>query len=144
MVAVLRPTPFTDAYEDDTPWNPPVVFLAGPIKHWWTCWESPEHMAYVQWRDKVQGTLIEAGYLTYCPWGGIKGTWNPKAQAINDAAIAVADVVLILTPHGIPADGTEDESQYAKRVRTPTLRLPPGSDILQEVRRLVGFGTQWD
>lgn len=107
------------AFEDDFSRDAPVVFIAGPIKHWWTCWGSKEHMRYVRWRDQVRDALVEAGYLTYAPWEAFKGTWNKRAQTINDAALAAADVVLVLWVEGIRADGTEAETAYARRVGVP-------------------------
>lgn len=147
QLKAMRPSLLTDAYEDDTDREPPMIFLAGPIKHWWTCWGSYEHKRYIGFRDLVRHELIKAGYLTYAPWDAIKGTWNPRAQAINDAAIAASDLLLVLTPTGVPADGTEDESDYARRVQTPQLWVPMPLNVrqfLSEVDDLVGPGVPYD
>lgn len=143
----MRPTSETDAYEDDTPTDPPMIFLAGPIKHWWTCWGSEGHKRYVAHRDMVRALLIHHGYLTYAPWDAIKGTWNPRAQAVNDVAIATADLMVILTPAGIPADGTEGETAYAGRVHTPTMFWTPiheATNRLAKIRWMVGLGQSYE
>lgn len=111
------------AYEDDFSRDAPVVFIAGPIKHWWSCWGSPEHERYVAWRDAVREALVEAGYLTYAPWEAFKGTWNRRAQSINDAALGAANVVLALWVEGVPAVGTTAETTYAKRVGVPIISV---------------------
>lgn len=117
------------AYEDSIRRDPSLIFLAGPIKHWWTCWESPLRHEYFKHREGVRESLVHEGYLTYAPWDAFKGAWTERAQAINDAAIAAADLVLVLTPNHIPADGTADEIAYARRVHTRVLRWPPAADI---------------
>lgn len=130
-----------------------MIFLAGPIKHWWTCWGSPEHEDYVAWRDEVRSALIEAGYLTYAPWDAIKGTWDPRAQAINDIAIRTADLMLVMTPLGIPADGTDAEVAFAHEAKTQVLHTWPLSGagpemrialLLDRVRELIGLGVAYE
>lgn len=137
------------AYEDDFSRDAPVVFIAGPIKHWWTCWGSSQHRDYVEWRERVREALVEAGYLTYAPWEAFKGTWNKRAQTINDAALAAADVVLVLWVQGVRADGTEAETAYARRVGVPILSASLGKGGAYEpdlcvsmVRAVVGPGVQ--
>lgn len=134
------------AYEDETRRTVPIIFLAGPVKFWWTCFGSDEHRSYVLYRDWVRKTLIDANYLTYASWDAIKGTWDKRAQAINDMAISVSDLLIVLTPEGIPADGTEDEAEYAKRLGVPVLYLPPSADqhqLLPRVGYAVGDGVPW-
>ena len=55
--------------------------------------------------------------------------WDERAQAVNDAGIAACDVMLVLSPSGIPTEGTDEEVAYAERVGTPVMYVPPGSDI---------------
>jgi hypothetical protein len=65
-----------------------IVFLGGPIKHWWDeNWMSPEHLRYDEWRSKVEETCIAAGFLVYKPFTAWKGTWNEQAQAVNNEVI---------------------------------------------------------
>lgn len=152
---MINPTELTDAAPPERG-SKGLIFLAGAIKYWWlkkcerceavlpedakVCpfcnsssiyelWGSPEHTAYVEWRDRIRRVLIENGYLTYAPHEAFKGTWDDKAQAVNDAAIAASDAALVLSPPGIPTIGTDDEVIYAKRVGTIVLYLPPGTDM---------------
>lgn len=89
-------------------------------------WGSPEHQEYVAYRNHVRKLLIDAGYLTYAPHEAFKGTWDERAQAVNDAGIAAADLMLNLSPLYIPTEGTDDEVAYAGRVGTPAIHIPPG------------------
>jgi hypothetical protein len=143
----VRPSLSTDAYEDDVARDVPLVFLAGPIKHWWDCWGSTSHNQYVQHRERTRAALIDAGYLTYAPWDAIKGTWSHRAQAINDAGIRGADLLLDLTPANVPALGTAAEVAYAEEVGTPVLRVPPvvpARMIVRHVERLLGPGHRYE
>lgn len=36
-----------------------LIFMGGAIRHWWTCWGSPEHVAYVDWRRVLRASLTE-------------------------------------------------------------------------------------
>lgn len=115
---------------NDRPLNEPlIVMVAGPIVHWWgENWMSPEHRRYDAWRAKVCDALVQWGYLIYMPHQAIKGTWTPRAQQINDAAIGVSDVVLVLTPEGVPAEGTADEEQEAEKQGKTVIHFPPPAD----------------
>lgn len=92
-------------------------------------WGGPEHQDYVAWRDLVSIWLIEAGYLVYRPHEAFKGTWDPRAQMVNDAAIAASDLMLVLSPEGILTEGTDEEVVYAQRVNTGVLYAPPEVEI---------------
>lgn len=92
-------------------------------------WGTPYHDAYVEYRNNVRSALIEEGYLTYAPHEAFKGTWSEKAQAVNDAGIAMSDLMLVLSPPGIPTEGTDDEVAYARRVETPVMEAPPWTAI---------------
>lgn len=108
-----------------------IIFLAGAIKYWWEpgMWDSPLHKEYIAWRNEVRAVLIDHGYLTYAPHEAFKGTWTERAQAINDAGIQMADLMLVLSPRDIPTLGTDDEVLIAERYGTPVLSTPPSLGI---------------
>lgn len=146
-----------------------IVFLAGAIKFWWLAicngceklaepkdlqpcpncgvqsydkmWGSFAHTRYIEWRDEVRKILIEEGFLTYAPHEAFKGTWTDKAQAINDAGIQMADLMLVLSPSGIETQGTDDEVEVAKRYGTPVGYATPWSIdrnmLIEYVRTLI-------
>lgn len=106
------------------------VMLAGPIKHWWDVWDSPEHKLYVAWRDAVSVALVAKGHLVYRPHEAFKGEWYANggeefAQRVNDLAIELADVVLDLTPLNTPSEGTDAEREFARRRGVLWLNEPP-------------------
>jgi hypothetical protein len=114
----------TDAQPPQS-WDSKLIVIAGAIKYWWDeNWDLPEHWEYVKWRNEVSDALVKAGYLIYRPHEAFKGTWNQKAQAVNDMAISSADLLLVLSAENIPSDGTDDEISYAERVGVPWLRTP--------------------
>jgi hypothetical protein len=103
-----------------------IVFIGGPIKHWWDeNWMSPEHLRYDDWRTQVEQALIAAGFLVYKPYTAWKGTWNEQAQFVNNVVVETVDVFLDLTPPGVPSAGTEAEVAHAELVGTPVLNCPP-------------------
>ncbi|HEY3324527.1 MAG TPA: hypothetical protein VGP72_29010 [Planctomycetota bacterium] len=114
---------------------PPIVMLAGPIKVWWSEWDSPRHRQYTKWRDAVRVALVKAGCAVYSPHRAIQGRWNENLQKINDAAIAASDFVVVLTPPDCPADGTEHEIAYAKQHNIRLICAPPGDD--DDLRKLL-------
>jgi len=129
------------AVEVDLPQVSPLkVMLAGPIKYWWSegQWETPEHLEFIEWRDAVRVACVKAGFLVYSPHRAWQGAWHEDAQQVNDAAIEMADVVLDLTPPGIPNDGTLAERAYALMVGTTVIDAPPsdGEALQQLVDRL--------
>lgn len=154
---LVRPTFETDAAPPERG-SQGLIVLAGAIKWWWlttcyncgwrgeisTCprcgtdsflkphWNSLEHRKYVGWRNYVRGALIVAGFLTYAPYEAFKGTWDDRAQAVNDAAIAAARLMIVMSPPGVTTVGTDDETAYAARVGTPTLLLPPNTPLVVE------------
>lgn len=104
------------------------VFLAGPIDYWWNeNWETPEHIAYMEWRDHIRVRLVEAGHCVYLPHQAIKGAWDESMQAINDLAIEICDAFVYLTPPGVPAYGTEAETKHARALGKRVGHAPPGS-----------------
>jgi hypothetical protein len=104
---------------------PPIVTLVGPIKVWWSEWDSPRHKVYTEWRDAVRVALVKAGCAVYSPHRAIQGSWNEKLQHINDIAIKVSDLVVVLTPPGVPADGTADEMRVATEHGVTMYMCPP-------------------
>lgn len=115
------------------------VMLAGPIKHWWVEWGSGRHETFTTWRDAVRVALVKDGCLVYSPHRAWQGAWHEAAQSVNDAAIAMADVMVDLTPPGVPAEGTAAECAEAERVGTPVLAAPPGdADDLARLLEAVG------
>jgi hypothetical protein len=107
-------------------YTPMIVMVCGPIKHWWDeNWMSPEHVRYDEWRTKVVQTLVEMGHLAYLPHRAWQGTWNESAQAINNVVIQVADVIIVLTPEGVPSEGTDEEIKEAHKRGTDVIYFPP-------------------
>lgn len=105
-----------------------IVFLAGPIDWWWNNnWESPEHIAYLEWRNYLNKCLVEAGHLVYRPHESFKGRWDERAQAVNDKAIELCDVFVYMTPPGVPAYGTEAECNVARGLGKRIAHVPPNN-----------------
>lgn len=92
------------------------AFLAGPIKWWWEegRWGGPEFLYYDAWRNAINDALVEAGYLCYRPWLAMKGNWDDRFQALNDLALQLSDVVIVMTPPGVVSQGTDGEMLYVK------------------------------
>ena len=134
--------------------QPPIVFLAGPIKYWWQPgnWDSLLHQDYVRWRDAVRVALVKAGCAVYSPHRAIQGRWNENLQRINDAAIINANVIVVLTPPGVPAEGTDrdayertrDQKYVSKAERRGVLGWDIGKrvEVMPHYRRPY-FGLRW-
>lgn len=120
---------------DESPDHCPlIVTLVGPIKVWWSEWDSPRHQEYTQWRDAVRVALVHAGCAVYSPHRAIQGSWNEKLQYINDRAIEVSDIVIVLTPPGVPADGTAGEIEVARKNKVYIIECPPdGPDTIEKL-----------
>lgn len=114
---------------------PPIITLCGPIKAWWSEWDSPRHQVYTAWRDAVRVALVHAGCAVYSPHRAIQGSWNEKLQEINDAAIKVSNMIVVLTPPDIPADGTLNEIKVAQDANVPVYYCPPGE--AEDLEKLV-------
>lgn len=130
-----------------------IVFLAGPIKFWWNeNWETDAHWHYDAWREALRAALIADGsYLTIAPWQMCKGTWTERAQALNDAGLAISDVILDLTPPGVPSEGTVSEIKQASSNGKIIILAPPParredftSAINKLIKELEALGTQRD
>jgi hypothetical protein len=114
-----------------------IVMLVGPIDYWWNeHWMTAEHRMYMSWRNSISQQLVEAGHLVYRPHEAFKGAWSEKAQRVNDEAIRAADILINLTPPGIPAYGTAAEITFASYIDRPILDAPPG-DYTQIAHLLV-------
>lgn len=126
----------------------PIIVLAGAIRAWWDeHWETPEHWAYVAWRKEVTQGLIDLGYLVYRPHEAFKGTWNERAQHVNDEAIRAADLMLVISPTGVDSEGTDAEVRYALAVGTPVIVSPPSDGLqalLRRVEHRIGVGVLTD
>lgn len=102
------------------------VFLAGPIDYWWNeNWGTPAHEDYKLWRQTLNNLLVESGHLVYRPHEAMKGAWDEAMQEVNNAALRLCDVVIYMTPLGVPAYGTRDECEYAAIIGKPVLWAPP-------------------
>ncbi len=128
-------------------WTSAIIMLVGPIKHWWDAnWGTPAHHQYIEWRDRVSTALVDAGYLVYHPHKAFKGAWDERAQAVNDQALEIADLILNLTPPGIPSEGTDGEILKARDFGTTILPAPPTLDydtgIAELIEQLAELGLQ--
>lgn len=103
------------------------IVLVGPIRHWYDKWGTPEHAAYIAWRDEVHEELIVNGHLVYSPHRAWQGAWAPDAQVVNDHAIEICDVVVNLSPPGVVRDqsGTHAELELAHRLGKRIGWAPP-------------------
>lgn len=116
--------------------------LAGPIKAWWGPPRegTHEHDHYLAWRETVDRHITRAGHLTYRPHEAFKGPWDERGQVVNDAILLVADVILNLTPPGVPSEGTDAEmvvaGDHAKRVEAAP-PPPLGYDLHEAARDVI-------
>lgn len=109
--------------------------LVGPIKAWWDEFGSPRHEEFANWRKLLSDALVEHGHLVYRPHEAWKGEWEKNggehaAQLVNDAAILAADVIINMTPPGVPSKGTDDEAAYAARYGKVMVPAPPPTTAL--------------
>jgi len=114
---------------------PPIVTLCGPIKIWWSEWGSQRHIEYTKWRDAVRVSLVHVGCAVYSPHRAIQGSWNEKLQDINDTAIRSSNLIVVMTPPDVPADGTMTEMLVAQEAGVPIYFCPPGTE--EDLRELV-------
>jgi hypothetical protein len=102
----------------------PIVFMAGAVAYWWDeNWISPEHYEYLQWRNDLRAALITLGFLVYAHYEAFKGTWNPRAQSINQFALENSDLMVVQTAAHIPSPGTDDEIRTAEFNGIPWVRI---------------------
>lgn len=118
-------------YEKDSYSQSKIVFLAGPIECWWDTEEEPNKFeslparGYRMYRQIVEDTLKQRGYLVYKPHTAFTGDWNERAQAVNDMAIEIADVLINMTPPGVKALGTNHEVHHAETLGVRVIDGPP-------------------
>lgn len=91
-------------------------------------WDSIEHRTYVRWRARVRAALIDAGYLTYAPWMAFKGTWDERAQVVNDAVLSVSTALVVLSPSYAITEGTDTERTLAEEMGIPIIDCPPDDE----------------
>lgn len=112
----------------------PIVMLVGPVAYWWDTdtyqhWNTPEHWHYVAWRERVNDALVETGYLVYRHWEAWKGTWNNKAQALNNVALDVSDIVVNMRPEYAWSEGTDEELvRAAETGKKVIMAQPPATE----------------
>ena len=100
------------------------VFLAGPIRYWWTpgLEESYLYKTYSNMRDNLHEQLSKE-FLVYAPHRAWRGPWDERAQALNDNVIRACDAVVYLDHPHIPAAGTSREREIAVSYKIPCLRV---------------------
>jgi hypothetical protein len=126
---------------DESPnFPPPIITLVGPIKVWWSEWDSPRHKEYTEWRDAVRVALIHLGCAVYSPHRAIQGSWNEQLQQINDSAIRVSNLIVVLTPPDVEANGTLGEIEVAKAHGVKIYNCPPSGE--NGINELVSFISQ--
>ena len=115
-----------------------IAMLAGPIKAWWDeNWNTTEHWRYALWRERVNTELVKSYWLVYRPHEAFQGTWDERAQSINDFVLRTADVIINLTPPGVPSMGTDGEVLYAKNFDKPIIEVPAPERIEDFERALI-------
>lgn len=116
----------------------PVVMLAGPIKAWWDDeWNTPEHWKYALWRERVNTELVKSYFLVYRPHEAFQGTWDERGQSINDYVLRICDVVINMTPPGVPSMGTDGEVLYARNFSKAIIDAPPPEKLTDWPQALI-------
>lgn len=122
---------------------PVKAMLAGPIKAWWEegAWGTDLHTAYTQTRTQVRDVLVANGLLLFCAHTAWQGSWHEDAQKVNDAAIAISDVMIELYVPGIVAEGTDAEVAVARASHTTVVRFAADgtADVADLVATLAGM-----
>lgn len=140
------------AIEVDSPTEEPLrVVLAGPIKVWWEpgMWGSELHNEYMEWRNAVQALMVQEGHLVYSPHQAWRGAWSEVAQEVNDSAIRMSHALVVVTPPGVKAEGTQHEMEYARENDVAVVLSPPGGDdslkqLSQELAKLKQYLVDFD
>ena len=124
------------AVETDLPDGVPTrVTLVGPIKTWWGRIDSEEYATYSAWRELVRAELVHGHCLVYSPHRAWSGGWHELAQRVNDMAIVESDLVVVVTPPDVEANGTAAEIATAVAAGVPVVYAPPGG--LKEIELLL-------
>lgn len=121
------------------------ITICGPIEYWWgERWASPEHNRYRDWREAVSTALVNAGHLVYRPHEAFKGMWDDNdgdefGQLVNDAALLASQLVIFLTPEGVPSEGCDGEREFCEQHDIPMVDwpLPSEGKIHQQLKALI-------
>lgn len=115
-----------------------IIMLAGPIKAWWDeNWNTPEHWHYALWRERVGTEMVKSYHLVYRPHEAFQGSWDERAQSINDFILRTADVIFNLTPPGVLSEGTDGEVLYARNFGKTIIDAPPPERVEDFERALI-------
>lgn len=100
------------------------VFLAGPIRYWWTPGVEGTrlHTLYLHQRNLVHQEL-SGDFLVYAPHRAWRGPWNGAAQKINDLAVITCDAFVWIQVPGVRAWGTYEELLLARDKNKPIFPL---------------------
>jgi hypothetical protein len=116
-----------------------IVTLIGPIEYWWNTPEDPNRflsqpaVEYRAWREILNDFLVREGFLVYRPHEAFKGTWDERAQVLNDVMVEMADYIICMRPPGIPGKGTDHEIEVAAAKKKPVFDAPPGTNLIELV-----------
>lgn len=102
------------------------VFLAGPIRHWWSLPDVSGKDQYFNHREIAHQVLSE-DFLVYSPHRAWRGPWNEVAQQVNDHALGLCHAFVYLHVPGIVASGTEAECALANELGIPVLKISTGA-----------------
>lgn len=101
-----------------------IVYLAGPIT-------AIGKEAAMEREAALMAALVDLGAATFAPahaWcvpGGVEGA-RGRIQHVDDAAIAICDVVIVTYLDGIGSVGTDHEVELALSLGKPILLYVPG------------------
>lgn len=130
---------------------PLLICLVGSIEYWWNTpdepnrFNSPAAVEYRQWRNDLSQLLVDNGYLVYRAHEAFKGGWDERAQIINDVAVVNADVILNMTPIGVPTGkGTRRELDLAQDYQVDIMAAPPGTDLEWLIKNLQRMAVMLD
>lgn len=103
------------------------VFLAGPIRHWWTpgVEGSNIHQLYLYQRDFIHKVLSD-DYLVYAPHRAWRGPWNSVAQKVNDLSVLTCHAFVWLRVDDVLAHGTDEELYLANQAGKPCFMIEIG------------------
>ena len=115
-----------------------IIMLAGPIKAWWDDeWNTHAHWHYALWRERVSAELVKSYHLVYRPHEAFQGSWDERAQSINDFVLRTSDAIINLTPPGVLSEGTDGEVLYAANYGKTIIDLAPPKRVEDFERALI-------